>query len=211
MVLPVSVLCPSDPNKAERTFLCAANGSVMLADTRNLRILDFNQIQKFKGDYKMAVNFGHEYLKFEKEQKKLRKEYLAAGMTEAEADEMYDFDKKQFDRDLAFYRRIISLDFVNDDFEQEARNPLLESNMNTLCVEPHISVSGKYGWLEEIENESLVRAIRKLKLYEIETIDLLINGMTQEEAAAFLEIDQSTISYRIKRIREKIKKYGFHS
>lgn len=45
----------------------------------------------------MAVNFGHEYLKFEKEQKKLRKEYLAAGMTEAEADEMYDFDKKQFD------------------------------------------------------------------------------------------------------------------
>ena len=71
----------------------------------------------------MAVNFGHEYLKFEKEQKKLRKEYLAAGMTEAEADEMYDFDKKQFDRDLAFYRRIISLDFVNDDFEQEARNP----------------------------------------------------------------------------------------
>ena len=159
----------------------------------------------------MAVNFGHEYLKFEKEQKKLRKEYLAAGMTEAEADEMYDFDKKQFDRDLAFYRRIISLDFVNDDFEQEARNPLLESNMNTLCVEPYISVSWKYGWLEEIENESLVRAIRKLKLYEIETIDLLINGMTQEEAAAFLEIDQSTISYRIKRIREKIKKYGFHS
>ena len=53
----------------------------MLADTRNLRILDFNQIQKFKGDNKMAVNFGHEYLKFEKEQKKLRKEYLAAGMT----------------------------------------------------------------------------------------------------------------------------------
>ena len=88
---------------------------------------------------------------------------------------------------------------------------VLESNMNTLCVEPHISVSGKYGWLEEIENESLVRAIRKLKLYEIETIDLLINGMTQEEAAEFLEIDQSTISYRIKRIREKLKKYGFHS
>ena len=43
----------------------------------------------------MAVNFGHEYLKFEKEQKKLRKEYLAAGMTEAEADEMYDFDKNR--------------------------------------------------------------------------------------------------------------------
>ena len=141
----------------------------------------------------------------------LEQEKLAIEQIENANKEKDDFDKKQFDRDLAFYRRIISLDFVNDDFEQEARNPLLESNMNTLCVEPHISVSGKYGWLEEIENESLVRAIRKLKLYEIETIDLLINGMTQEEAAEFLEIDQSTISYRIKRIREKLKKYGFHS
>lgn len=40
------------------------------------------------------MNMGSIYKQFEKEQEKLRKEYLAAGMTEVQIDELYEYDKK---------------------------------------------------------------------------------------------------------------------
>ena len=41
----------------------------------------------------MAVNFAHEYKKFEEQQARLRKEYMAAGMSDEQICIMYKFQR----------------------------------------------------------------------------------------------------------------------
>lgn len=160
----------------------------------------------------MGINFSHEYKKFEKEQQKLRQEYLAAGMSEGEIQEMYEFDKKSLDRDLAYWRRTQPISCVLDDMESESQNQLLYKFSEILTCDIAPSKSERFWWINEVESEMLVKAIKSLEQYELETLDLLsFSGMTQAEIADELGVDQSTISYRIKRIKEKIKKYGFHT
>ncbi|MFR7618633.1 MAG: hypothetical protein ACLUZX_12160 [Subdoligranulum sp.] len=49
----------------------------------------------------MGINFAYARKKFSEAQQKLRKEYKAAGMTDEQILEMYEYDLHQFNRDLA--------------------------------------------------------------------------------------------------------------
>ena len=72
------------------------------------------------------MNMGSIYKQFEKEQEKLRKEYLAAGMTEVQIDELYEYDKKQLSRDIAYQRWTQPLVSEDTDFEDDSQNALLK-------------------------------------------------------------------------------------
>lgn len=180
----------------------------MLADTRNLRIFDFDQIQKFKGDYKMGINFSRERKKFSEAQQKLRKEYEAAGMTQEQILEMYEYDLHQFNRDIAFYRHTQSLvDETNSDFEEEGRNTLLLKNLDALTVEQKHSESEKYWWLDEIETSKLIQNLKQLSDEELDLIHkLAFCDYTQKQISEETGKSPAAICLKLKTIRKKLKK-----
>ena len=55
----------------------------------------------------MAWNNGYERKKFESEQKRLAEEYRAAGMTEEQIEEMYQFDLTEFRSRRRFWKRYL--------------------------------------------------------------------------------------------------------
>ncbi len=73
----------------------------------------------------MKWNNGKERAKFEREQKELREQYIAAGMTEEQIQEMYDFDLDVFNGKRREAEHTQTLDFAAVEAEdKELQNPL---------------------------------------------------------------------------------------
>ena len=83
----------------------------------------------------MGINFAYARKKFSEAQQKLRKEYKAAGMTDEQILEMYEYDLHQFNRDLAYQRHTQRLGILEEpDMEEEGYNPLLHKFIDALTV-----------------------------------------------------------------------------
>ena len=72
----------------------------------------------------MIKSFAVIYKDFYKKQKEQSQEYEAVGMDKEQIQLMYEFDKEQFARDIAYMRRTQNLPDNNDEFESESQNPL---------------------------------------------------------------------------------------
>ena len=84
----------------------------------------------------MGINFASARKKFSEDQKKLRKEYEAAGMTPEQILALYEYDLHQFNRDIAFYRHTQRLTILEEpDMEEEGQNPLLNKFPEQLSVD----------------------------------------------------------------------------
>ena len=155
----------------------------------------------------MGINFAYERKKFSEAQQKLRKEYEAAGMTQAQILAMYEYDLHQFNRDIAFYRHTQPLvDESESDFEEEGRNTLLRKNAEALTVIQKPAEDTKYWWLDEIEDAELLSGLLSLTEDDLELVDQLVfHELTQTEVAAMWKKTQASISQRIKTLRKKLK------
>lgn len=157
----------------------------------------------------MKWNDGKERAKFMREQAKLRKEYLAAGMTEEQIQKMFEFDfslyKKR--RNEAIHTQSFDFERFDENVSDEGKNPLLDKFTEDLTVEIDYSQSTRFGWVEEIENPKLIQAIRELDKYELEILtEMVIDGFTQTEIAEAKGVSQQSISkkfMKVKRIFEK--------
>ena len=77
----------------------------------------------------MEWNDGRERALFEKEQAKLRKEYLAADMTEEQIQKLRSFDEDWYRsrrREARHTQRLNITAFDEDDAEEDTQNPLLK-------------------------------------------------------------------------------------
>jgi DNA-directed RNA polymerase specialized sigma subunit len=154
----------------------------------------------------MAINFGLERKKFMEAQKKLRKEYEDAGMTMEQILAMYEYDLKQFNRDIAYYRHSQQLTSDAEDDEEGGRTPLLVKFPESLSVTQKPTKSDKFWWLDEIEDMVLLRRLMLLSTEDLELIDMLaFQEHTQLEISIELKKSQSSVSQRINTIRKKIK------
>lgn len=155
----------------------------------------------------MGINFAYERKKFSEAQQKLRKEYEAAGMTQAQILAMYEYDLHQFNRDIAFYRHTQPLvDESENDFEEEGRNTLLRKNAEALTIIQKPAENTKFWWLDEIEDAELLSGLLSLTEDDLELVDQLVfHELTQTEVAAMWKKTQASISQRIKTLRKKLK------
>ena len=136
------------------------------------------------------MNMGSIYKQFEKEQEKLRKEYLAAGMTEVQIDELYEYDKKQLSRDIAYQRWTQPLVSEDTDFEDDSQNALLKKFSDVFCIDMEPDQSVYLWWFDE----------------DLELLDqLAFQELTQKEICSRTKKTQSSISQRIKTIRKKLR------
>ncbi len=160
----------------------------------------------------MAVNFAHEYKKFEEQQARLRKEYKDAGMSDEQIDAMYKFDKAQLARDLAYKRRTQSLFTESDDFESETQSALLDKFMDVLSYTMEPDTSKHLWWLEEISDTNLQSAVRKLSLEQIELLDMYVfDSLSQTDIARRLGVNQSSVSRQLTKIKEILMDFDFHA
>ena len=143
----------------------------------------------------MIKSFAVIYKDFYKKQKEQSQEYEAVGMDKEQIQLMYEFDKEQFARDIAYMRRTQNLPDNNDEFESESQNPLLNFFLEDLSCEMDLLQTCRYWWLEEIEDERLIKKLRKLSGDDLELLTLLIfDGFSQAEIARQRKCSQRAIS-----------------
>ncbi|MBO5481293.1 MAG: hypothetical protein J6A63_08915 [Clostridia bacterium] len=152
----------------------------------------------------MAWNNGKERKKFEKEQAELRKIYLANGMTEEQIQAMYNFDLEYLHSRRSEATHTQSLDFDSIEFDdKETDNPLFQKFMEKMSVEIDCSYIGRFSWIEEIGNEKLAKAIKKLNTEDLELLtEWYIEGLTQKEIARRFNVKQGTISKKITALKK---------
>lgn len=153
----------------------------------------------------MKWNNGKERAKFEREQERLKKQYMQAGMSEEQIQAMRNFDEQFFNATRREAEHTQRLDFkmFDDDATDDGQNPLLEKFMDSLTVELDLSTVSRYSWIEEIENESLAKALKSLPLNYLEILTMLaMDGMTQTEIAHKRGVSQQYISQIFQKIRK---------
>lgn len=111
----------------------------------------------------MAWINGLERKRFNEEQKRLAEQYRAAGMTEEQIEQMYQFDLVEFNSRRRFSEH--TQQFSENVFEEsdDDKSPLLEKYLAQLSTSLGFSFAGdRYGWVEEIEKPELIKGIKSL-------------------------------------------------
>ena len=156
----------------------------------------------------MAWNNGLERMKFEAEQARLAAEYRAAGMSEEQIQQMYEFDLEVFNSNRRFAEH--TQQFPESPFEDgdEGQSPLCEKCSEALTVTMDLPIGNdRFSWIDEIDDEQLVQ---RLKLLSVEELDLItriaMEEQTQTQVATEFGVNQSTISRRLEKIIKILKK-----
>ena len=160
-------------------------------------------------DRKMKWNNAKERKEFIKKQNKLHKEYLAAGMTEEQIKNIYEYD-------LGVYRnkRIEAIhtqkfDFDSAEFDdKETDNPLFQKFLEKISVLPEYSDTSRFGWIEEVENDKLAKALKTLPIDELELLtEWLVYGQSVTKIAEKQGRNKSNVSRQITRLKIFLKKF----
>ena len=156
----------------------------------------------------MEWHDGTERRRFEREQTELRKQYLAAGMTEEQIQALYAFDREWYKsrrREAVHTQRLDIQTSEDEDINKD--NPLYKKFFEKLAVEDNHADYSRYGWIDELENEALAKAVNALSDTDKELLTMLINGFTQSEIGAEMGVSQQSVSKRIKKIQRFFREW----
>lgn len=156
----------------------------------------------------MEWHDGTERRRFEREQTELRKQYLAAGMTEEQIQALYAHDREWYKsrrREAVHTQRLDIQTSEDEDINKD--NPLYKKFFEKLAVEDNHADYSRYGWIDELENEELAKAVNALSDTDKELLTMLINGFTQSEIGAEMGVSQQSVSKRIKKIQRFFREW----
>ena len=159
----------------------------------------------------MSFNKGYELKKFEAHWEKLRIEYAAAGMTKEAIQKMYDYDRQQFNSKRTFVERTQEFTAPAYEGSEEEASPLMLRYQEVITTtDTYHETKSKFAWIGEIENERLLSALENLSEDDLKLLTLYTyEGYTVTEISKVLGVSQPTISIKIKRITNFLKKFDF--
>ena len=159
----------------------------------------------------MAFNKGYELKKFEAHWEKLRIEYAAAGMAEDAIQKMYDYDRQQFNSERTRIERTQEFTAPAYESSEEEASPLMLRYQEAITTtDTYHETKSKFAWIGEIENERLLSALENLSEDDLKLLTLYAyEGYTVTEISKVLGVSQPTISIKIKRITNVLKKFDF--
>ena len=159
----------------------------------------------------MSFNKGYELKKFEAHWEKLRIEYAAAGMTEEAIQKMYDYDRQQFNSERTFIERMQEFTAPAYESSEEEASPLMLRYQDAITVtDTYHETKSRFAWIGEIENERLLSALENLSEDDLKLLTFYAyEGYTVTEISKVLGVSQPTISIKIKRITNFLKKFDF--
>ena len=143
----------------------------------------------------MAINFGAEYRRFNKEMEKKHRLYAQLEMTQEQIDALDAFDKEEFLSNNNYKRHVLSLDI-------DENQPLLYRKFgDALSVELKVTFREKCDWLEDITSPELKRKLLSLSPKDLAILDLYVfEEKTQQEVAKEMQLSQQAIQKRLKKI-----------
>ena len=159
----------------------------------------------------MSFNKGYELKKFEAHWEKLRIEYAVAGMTEDAIQKMYDYDRQQFNSERTFIERTQEFTAPAYESSEEEASPLMLRYQEAITTtDTYHETKSKFVWIGEIEDERLLSALENLSEDDLKLLTLYAyEGYTVTEISKVLGVSQPTISIKIKRITNFLKKFDF--
>lgn len=150
----------------------------------------------------MGFHYAFEKKRFDLEWKKKERWYKEEGMEESAITQMYGFDLEVFNRERAF---------VNHTQEYPDESPNDSGHGSTLfrkfeCLSTRFSTadfSGRYDWIEDLDDSSLVTVLKKLSQEELELLTLKVfEGYSFTDIAKKWGISRQAVSQRFGRIRK---------
>ena len=132
----------------------------------------------------MAINFGAEYRRFNKEMEKKHRLYAQLEMTQEQIDALDAFDKEEFLSNNNYKRHVLSLD-IDENTDAPEDQPLLYRKFgDALSVELKVTFREKCDWLEDITSPELKRKLLSLSPKDLAILDLYVfEEKTQQEVA----------------------------
>ena len=150
----------------------------------------------------MGFNYTKEKLRFDEEWTKLAGEYRAAGFDEEGIQSMRDFDWDVFCKRRTYENRNQELPSEAFDGDSDECSTLF-AKFDTLTTGfDENAFSGRYDWIEAIDNSVLVGKLKALSDNDKELLTLLtFDGYSQTEIAAIQGVSQQAINKKLRRIK----------
>ena len=143
----------------------------------------------------MAYIYAYERKKFEEEWAKKEEWYRAEGMEEDAIRELYLLDLAEFNSTRRYYRHNVSL------------SADLSELVNLLVDHTDFVLSGRYDWIEEVDEPELVQILRRLTETELELLtEMICDDLTQSDIARTNGVSRQVVNEKVRKIRKYFEK-----
>lgn len=156
----------------------------------------------------MKFNYNTEKKKYIRKWEVLEKEYETAGMDKSSIEEMKRFDLELFKKERVFCRhnQYLEISYSCNEGKSPEQNSLMLKFIDKFSYEERYFQDSRYGWIEEIENTSLIKKIKNLNIAEIEILTMYVfEEKSQTEIAEKMNLTQPSVSRRIRVIKKKLE------
>lgn len=153
-----------------------------------------------------------EKAKFEKEHKKLEKEYADAGMSKEAIAEIKEMDWAEFKQRRVHCENDMDIDFPGTDGAppMESFKYLIEKNIEILSYEDEYFMEELDGFVESIELEPLHELLKSISRKQLIILILISEfGYSETEVGMIMGVTQSAIGHQMIEIRKKAEKINF--
>ena len=159
----------------------------------------------------MGFNYAAEKKKFETLWARLRREYRAAGMSDAAIQKMHDFDWEVFKQERVYRLHTQDLGigiFDEPSAEQEDKSALMKKFLESVSRWDDYTTASRYGWIEGIGDQRLVRVLKRLSISEKELLTkYCVEDKTQQENAAEMGLSQRAVGKQLQQLKKYFKKF----
>ena len=159
----------------------------------------------------MSFNYAAEKKKFETLWARLRREYRAAGMSDAAIQKMHDFDWEVFKQERIYRLHTQDLGigiFDEPSAEQEDKSALMKKFLESVSRWDDYTTASRYGWIEGIGDQRLVRVLKRLSISEKELLTkYCIEDKTQQEIAAEMGLSQRAVGKQLQQLKNFFRKF----
>ena len=122
----------------------------------------------------MGFIYSVEKRRFEREWDKLRKMYLAEGMTAEAIQDLYEFDWDCFRAQRTYVNHTQPLPTENISDDEAEHSELFRKYANTSVTFDESNFSGRYAWVDTIEDQQLVLALKQLPDEDLDLLTFLV-------------------------------------
>ena len=124
---------------------------------------------------------------------------------------MYDYDRQQFNSERTFIERTQEFTAPAYESSEEEASPLMLRYQEAVTTtDTYHETKSKFAWIGEIENERLLSALENLSEDDLKLLTFYAyEGYTVTEISKVLGVSQPTVSIKIKRITNFLKKFDF--
>ena len=158
----------------------------------------------------MSFNNGNERRKLNAKWEQLRVQYREAGMSEEVIQSMYEFDLGVLNSERAYDANTVAVCDGEDDVDARKAADFKQYEAAITVTDTYRETKSRFAWIGEIENERLLAALENLSEDDLKLLTFYAyEGYTVTEISKVLGVSQPTISIKIKRITNFLKKFDF--